>query len=390
MIRDDALPAIPIAILRPGAPRRRTPAGGFWALALGLICALLLAAPVRAAVPDNEEVSEWKQSAQKEFIAGHYEEALPFFLKIAQKRPECQSRRYAVMMLATIYSDNVVDVKKAVKWNREFLKRYADSRQKPLFQEKLDKFAELEQQQGQEEAYKEYQKIKFANKGDAYLVKRYEALIKAHPDFKLKVDVQKEIAWAYDRMNKPHESVLAFQSISAPKTGHKLSSTDQIMAEADRRYDLMKTTGKWLAWAVMALLWGAVLMMKPWRRMDRGALRSIALWTGLWVLLSASRMPSFYKMEVEGYQYVIRDTVIYLLAAANLPVLVWLVLLTRAAPWQTRPKTLRVVAPLLTLVMTIASYYLFIVHHPNGPAIVDVFGVKYEYLLGEFRERVLR
>jgi hypothetical protein len=33
----------------------------------------------------------------------------------------------------------------------------------------------------------------------------------------------------------------------------------------------------------------------------------------------------------------------------------------------------------------VAVLYLFIAYQPNGPAIVNVFGVKYEYLIGEFR-----
>ena len=39
------------------------------------------------------------------------------------------------------------------------------------------------------------------------------------------------------------------------------------------------------------------------------------------------------------------------------------------------------------LVMTIAVVYLFIAFHPNGPAIVSVFGVKYDYLIGELRTK---
>jgi hypothetical protein len=338
--------------------------------------------------PKNSEVAELKQKAQDAYVHGRYAEAAAINLEIANKYPASKERHYAVQMLGTLYEDNLVDVKKAVKWDREFLKKYADSRQVPFYKEKLEKLATVEKAMNQEEAFKTYQKIKFANKGDAYLVKNYEALLKEHPDFTLKVEVQKEIAYAYDRMNRPKESYATLQAIAAQNLGHKLSSTDQIMAEANHSYWEMTTTWKWVAMAVVAALWGAVILVKPWKRLDRVWIRTFLIWTIFWVLLVACRMPTFYSMEVEGYQFVIRDTAIYTMAALNLPVILWLMLLNRGEFWLTRPRLLRWVSPLLTLVMTVAVLYLFVAYQPNGPAIVDVFGVKYEYLIGEMRKRL--
>jgi tetratricopeptide (TPR) repeat protein len=336
--------------------------------------------------PKITEVAELKQKAQEAYMHGRYAEAEASNLKIAQKFPASKERHYAVQMLGTLYEDNLVDIKKAIKWDREFLKKYADSRQAPFYTEKVASLEKLINQQNQEEAFKAYQKIKFANRGDAYLVKKYEDFIKEYPDFSLKDEVQREIAYAYDRMNKPKQSYAALQAIAAQNPGHNLSSTDQIMAEANHTYWEMNSTWKWVAWAVIATLWGAVLLMKPWKRFDRASIRTFLIWTGLWVLLTASRMPTFYSMEVEGYKYVIKDTAIYTLAALNVPVILWLMLLTRGEFWLTRPRALRWLSPLLTLVMTVAFIYLFIAYRPDGPEIVSVFGVKYEYLVGEFRK----
>jgi tetratricopeptide (TPR) repeat protein len=342
-------------------------------------------------LPKLTAVAELKQKAQDAFVHANYAEAAACNLKIAQKYPGSKERHYAVQMLGTIYENNLVDVRKAIKWNREFMQKYADSRQAPFYKEKLEnleKLVPVENGTNQEEAYKAYQKIKFANRGDAFLVMNYEALLKKYPDFNLKVEIQKEIAYAYDRMNKPKESYAALQVIAAQNPGHKLSSTDQIMAEANHSYWEMTTTWKWVAWAVVAAFWGAVLLMKPWKRLDRLWFRTFLIWTVCWVLLVASRMPTFYSMEVDGYQFVIRDTAIYTMAALNLPVILWLMLLTRGDFWLTRPRALAWASPLLTLVMTVAIIYLFVAYQPNGPAIVSVFGVKYEYLIGEFRKGI--
>ena len=331
------------------------------------------------------EVAELKQKAHDAYIHGRYAEAAAINLKIAQKYPASKECRYAVQMLGTLYEDNLVDIKKAIKWDSEFLKKYADPRQVQFYKEKLEKLATIEKAMNQEEDFKAYQKIKFANKGDAYLVEKYEVLLKEHPEFTLKDEVRREIAYAYDPMNKPRQSYADFQTISSQNPGHRLSSTDQIMAEANRRHWEMATIWKWVAWAVIAVLWGAVLLMKPWKRVNRATIITFLIWTGLWVLLTASRMPTFYSLETGGYQFVIRDTAIYALAALNVPVILWLMLLTRGEFWLTRPRALRWISPLLTLAMTVAVIYLFIAYQPNGPQIVDVFGVKYEYLMGEFR-----
>jgi hypothetical protein len=332
--------------------------------------------------------AELEKQAQDAFIQARYAEAVACNLKIVQKYPASKERRYAVQMLGTLYENNLVDIKKAIKWDQEYLKKYANSRQLPFYKETLERLTNIDKSASQEEAYKSYQKIKFSNKGDAFLTKNYEALLKAHPDFSLKTEVLKETAHAYDRMNKPQQSYAAFQAISTPKTGQKLTGDDQQMAEVNHRYWLMTTTWKWAAWAVVALLWVAVLLMKPWRRLDRAALKSFLFWSGLWAALSAMRMPTFYSMETGGFKFLITDTEIYTLASLNLPVILWLILLTRCELWQTRPRAARWVTPLLSLAMTTAVIYLFIAYHPNGPAIIDVFDSKYQYLIGEFRKGI--
>ena len=306
--------------------------------------------------PKLSEVAELRQKASDAYIHGRYAEAETVLLKIAQKFPASKERRYAVEMLGTIYEDNLPDPLKAIRWYREFLKKYADYRQAPIYNAKLERLAGIEKVANQKEAFKIYQKIKFANKGDQYLVTNYEKLLKEHPDFTLKVEVEKEIAYAYDRMNKPKESYTALQAVAAQTPGHVLSSTDQIMAEANHSYWKMSTTWKWVAWGVVAALWIWVLLMKPWKRFDRASIRTLLIWTVAWIVLMASRMPTFYSMVVEGYQFVIKDTAIYTMAAFNLPVIVWLILLTRGEFWLTRPRTLRWVSPLFTLVMTVAVH----------------------------------
>jgi hypothetical protein len=349
-----------------------------------LLCGALLWLPFSGlAAQGNPEANELKQKAQHAYIAGRYAEAAATNLEIAEKYPESEARRYAVQMLGTLYEDNLVDIKKAIKWDREFLKKYADPRQVSFYKEKL---ASLEKLMNQEQAFKTYQAIRFANKGDEIMVKRFEALLKEHPDFLMKTEVQRELAYAYGRLDKRRESYSAFQALSRISE-KKLSSSDRVAYQMAGRYWQMTQEWGWVAWGVIATLWVAVLMMKPWEQLTRASTKKFLLLAMLWVLLIAASMPLFYKIDTNGDRIIFHDTAVFIAAGLNLTILFWLLLLTRGKFWQTRPRALRWLSPVLTLLMTTAVFYLFIIYQPNGPEITDVFAVKYRYLIGEITER---
>lgn len=333
--------------------------------------------------PEVTKVAELKQKAQDAYVHGHYAEAAANNLEIAQKYPASKERRYAVQMLGTLYEDNLVDIKKAIKWDREFLKKYADARQVPFY---TDKVASLEKLISQEQDFKTYQAIRFANKGDEFMVKKFEALLRERPDFLLKTDVQREVAYAYGRLDKRRESYLAFQALSRT-SGKKLSSTDRIASEAAGRYWQMTSSWGWVAWGIIAMLWIAVLLMRPWESLDRASIRKFLILAVIWLLLIAASLPVFYGIDTSGDRIIVRDSAVFIAAGLNLTVLFWLLLLTRGKFWLTRPRALVWLTPLLTLLMTTAVFYLYTIHLPNGPELTDEFAVKYQYLMGEIKER---
>jgi tetratricopeptide (TPR) repeat protein len=345
---------------------------------LALFISLFLMPLAGYAAQDSPAVKELQQKAQHAYIDGRYAEAAALDLEIAQKHPVSDAHRYAVQMLGTIYENNLVDVQKAIKWDREYLEKYADPRQVPYYQEKL---ASLERLMSQEEAFKTYQAILFTNLGDEIIVKKFEALLKEHPDFILKDKVLSELGSAYDRLDNDRQSYLAFRALSE-NGKKKLSTSDQIAYETASRHWKETSAWGWIAWGVVVALWGAVLLMKPWKRLTWTSIRKFLIWPVLWVLLTAVRMPTFYSIETGGYPIVIPDTVVYMLAGLNLTVLFWLLLLIRGEFWQTRPRALRWLSPVLMLLMTTAVLYLFFIYQPAGPEIIDVFADTLHYKLG--------
>lgn len=329
----------------------------------------------------NPAVDELKQKAQHAYINGRYAEAAAIDLEIAEKHPESEAARYAVQMLGTLYEDNIVDIKKAIKWDREYLEKYASPRQVSYYKEKL---ASLEKLMQQEEAFKTYQSILFANQGDEVMVKKFEALLKEHPDFLLKDKVQRELGYAYTRLDKRRQSYLAFEALSG-NGEKKLSTSDQLAFETASRYWQETSAWGWVAWGVVVILWIGVLLMKPWKQLTESSIRTFLILALLWILLTAIRMPTFYSMETTGYPIVIPDTVVYIAAGLNLTVLFWLLLLTKGKFWQPRPRALRWLSPVLTLLMTTAVFYLLIIHQPNGPQILDVFSAQYQRWAEEWR-----
>src|SRR5208283_5967012 len=118
----------------------------------------------------------------------------------------------------------------------------------------------------------------------------------------------------------------------------------------------------WLAWAVIVILWTAVLIMKPWKQLTWASTRKFLLWPVLWVVLVCASLPTFYSIETSGYPIVIPDTMVFIAAVLNLIILFWLLLLTRAELWHTRRRTLIWLSPVLTVLMTTAVFYLFVVY----------------------------
>jgi hypothetical protein len=335
-----------------------------------LLCILFCLPFNGFAAEDSLVVKELKEKAQKAFIGGRYSDAADAYLEIAEKHPESQERHYAVQMLGTIYENNIVDISKAIKWDREYLKKYANQRQVSFYKEKV---ASLEKMLSQEQAFKIYQGIRFADKGDEFMVKQFERLLKEHPDFLLKADVERELGYAYARMDKRKQTLQAFQALSKTE-GHKLSSSEQLASKKAELYWEMSSVVAWVAWAAIAILWAVVLLMKPWKRLTRTSIRSCLILAVVWVLMTAGAMPFFYRIN----QYVLHDTLVYAAAVLNLTILVWLLLLTRGQFWQKRPRALRWAAPILTLLMTTAVFYLLIIYYPNGPDIIDDFADKYK------------
>jgi len=330
---------------------------------------------------ESIEVNDLNQKAQQAYINGRYAEAAALNLEIAEKYPESKLRRYSVQMLGTLYENNLVDIKKAIKWDREYMEKYADPRQVSVYKEKL---ASLEKLMDQEQAFKAYQKIRFSREGDEVKVKKFEALLKDHPDFSLKVEVERDLGFAYARLDKRRESYLAFKAMSG-STGKKLSSSDRQAYGTANSYWQMTSIWGGVAWAVILLLWSAVLLTKPWDGLTMASVRRFLLWPVLWIVLTAAAMPTFYSLNNAGDTIIIHDTQVYKAAGLNLLTLFWLLLLTRGAFWQTRPRTLRWLSPVLTLIMSTAVIYLFIINQANGPEVIDYFTVKYRHWMTEWR-----
>jgi hypothetical protein len=351
-------------------------------LALFMFGAVLLLPAAGFAAEDSPEVEQLKQQAQNAFVKGNYAEAEAFDLEIAEKHPESQARRYAVQMLGTMYENNLVDLKKAIRWDREFLEKYAEARQVPFYQEQI---ASLEKLLRQEQAFKAYKAIQYAQYNDHTLVTKYEAFLKRYPDFQLRDKVESELGFAYGRLDERKKSALAFQAMASQAEG-KLPSLDRGAYEAAHRYWMLRTTGAWVAWIVIVVLWAWVLWMNPWKQLTWRSIRRFLLWPVLWLVVTGASMPLFYSMETKGYSITIPAITVYIAIGLNLLVLFWLLLLLHGKTWQTRPQARRWLSPVLALLMTTGVFYLWVVYQPNGPYIVDVCVVKYSYWRGELRE----
>jgi hypothetical protein len=338
------------------------------------------------AVQDSPEADQLKQEAGDAFVKGDYARAASLDLEIAQKYPKSSARAYAVQMLGTIYEDNLVDVQKAINWDREYLEKYANQRQVSFYQDKL---ATLQKLLDQQDAFKTYQAIRSANDGDEVKAQRYEALLKEHPEFRLKDEVEKELGYTYARLDDRKKSALAFEAL-ASQGENKMPAGRNPDVEKAERYWRMETTWAWVAWGIVAALWIMVLWMKPWSQLTRRSVKKFLLWPVLWLVVSAASLPLFFNMDTGGYSITIPARTIYLVIGLNLIVLLWVLLLVHGRFWQGRPLALRLLSPVLAVMMTVGVFYLFVAYYPNGPYIVDESIAKYGYWRAELKEWKLR
>ena len=355
-------------------------------LILTLLGSVFVLSAVGATMPDSPEVQQLKQNAGSAFVKGDYAQAAAFALEIAEKHPGTEARHYAVQMLGTLYENNIVDLKKAIKWDREFLEKYADSRQAPYYQEKL---ASLDKLLTHEEGYKAYVAIQIAHEPDEVMVKKFEALLRQYPDFILKDQVERDLGYAYGRLDERKKSALAFQSIASPDR-EKLSSTDKIEYGNAHRYWRMRSTWAYAAWTLILALWALVLWMNPWKQLTWASTKKFLLWPVLWLVVTGASMPFFFSMETKGYPIVIPAITVCIAIGLNLIVLFWLLLLIKGSVWQSRLRARRWLSPVLAVLMTTGVFYLWVVYQPNGPYIVDVCVVKLDYWRVEFREWVIK
>lgn len=337
-------------------------------LLVGLLCL-----PSTGLAAAELSVAELQKQARQSFAEGRYAEAEAVNLEIAEKHPGSEARRYAVQMLGSLYENNLVDLEKALKWHRVFLDEYADPRQVLFYREKL---ALLEQLLPQERTYAAYQAIRHANGNGEVAVEKLEALLAEHPDFLLQARVLKELAYAYARLDRRGDSYRAFQALSRIG-GEEFTASDRMAYEKARRHWLRSTVGAGIAWGVVIIFSAAVLLMNPWPRMTRASLRTFVIWAVLWLLLAAARIPAYYA--IEGEENLFHDAAVYVAAGLNLAVLFWVLLLTRGRFWQTRPRALLWLSPVLAVLMTTAVFYLFLIHQPNGAEIMDAFAGKYRH-----------
>lgn len=342
-------------------------------LVLAFFVGLLWLPLVGPASPASTSADELQKKAQQAFVKGRYADAEAVNLEITAKHPGSKARRYAVQMLGSLYENNLVDLRKAMKWYGVYRDEYADPRQAAFYSDKIFVLATL---LPQERAFADYQAIRFSNAGDEAVVERFEALLARRPDFLLKTEVKRELGQAYDRLDKRKLSYLAFQEL-VQRGGKDVTESDRLAYAKTGRHWRMTTVWAGVAWGVVAILWAAALLMKPWERLTRASFKTFVIGSCLWLLLAASRIPSFHAIDSSADQFRFPDSAVYIAAVINLPVLFWLLLLTRGKFWQTRRRALLWLSPLLTVLMTTAVLYLFFIYQPNGPKIMDDFAVKY-------------
>jgi hypothetical protein len=323
---------------------------------------------------------ELKRLASQEFVAGHFAQAAAHCEELARRYPPAPERRYAVQMLGTLYEEKLVDVGKAIFWSRRFLEEYAEARQADFYRRKL---ATLEALRGQEATFARWQALRISDPPDEILAREAEALLGAQPDFVLRADVLRTLAQAHVRLDHRRAAHEAYEALSRTPGG--LTESDLPAREKAAHNWRLSSVWAGAAWAMVAGLLAAAVAGRPRATLTRTDLGRLAPWVAAWLVFSVLRLPSYFAAAADENPF--PPSAVYLAALLELAILAWLFLFVKGGFWRTRSRALLLSAPALTLLLTAAVYYLFLVYQPKGPDIIDSFGVEYAHWAERWRSR---
>lgn len=338
---------------------------------------LLIASNAVGAEPGAEEL---KRLVSQEFVAGQFAQAAAHCEELSMRYPRAPEGRYAVQMLGTIYEEKLADLGRAILWSRRFLDEYVDAREAEFYRRKL---ATLEALRGQEASFARWQALRRSGPPDAVLAREAEALLCDQPDFALRAEVLRAAAQAHARLDHRRAAYEAYEALSRAPGG--LTASDRPAYERAARGWRLSSVWAGGAWSVVAVLFGAAVAARPWARLTRTDLGRLAQWVAAWLVFSALRLPSYAAAAADENPF--SPSAVYVAALLNLALLAWLFLFVKAGFWRTRRRALLVSAPALMLLLTAAVYYLFLIHQPKGPDIIDSFGVEYAHWAQRWRSR---
>ena len=325
-----------------------------------------------------------QKQAHNQYVNREFRKAAATNLAIlADSASSAHHRRYATQMLGTIYENHLCNFDSALIWYHRFADTYARGGQKTFYKKKIDFLEGLSEQE--KKGYAILQKAIYATKDSLEQIALLEKGLAAAPELPNRIEILKLIS---------HKAFEAMLYAKARAAMIEIEKSDPKLIKGDMLYRFEMVQSIWrktimarIFWVIVILLLAAVLPTVPYGRLSGKAWKMFGLLCGAAALLGIVGIVVYLaKIHMLDHNPFPKNS-IYVAALLLLAVTIWTFLARFSIIGRTSGRAAIVVLPLLSLLLTYATIFLFSYHQPKRVKIFTEFGERYEHWLKGTPER---
>jgi len=318
-----------------------------------------------------------QKQAHNQYVNREFRKAAATNLAIlADTASSAHHRQYATQMLGTIYENHLCNFDSALIWYHRFTDRYARGGQKTFYKKKIAFLESLGEQE--KKGYTILQKAIYATKDSLAQIALLEEGLAAAPELPNRTDILKLLS---------HKAFEAKLYAKAYTTMLELRETDPELIKGEEmlhRFEMVQSIWRKsimarLFWVVVILLLLAVLPTVPYGKLTVKAWKTLGILCGAAVLLGIVGI-IIYLTKIHMLDHNPFPKHAIFIAALLLPAItVWTFLARFSIIGRVSGRAGIVVLPLLSLLLTYITIFLFSYHQQKRVKIFTEFGERYEH-----------
>ena len=329
----------------------------------------LAVAPLAPALATNLQ-----QQAHEQYVKGKYREAATTNLAILSNTTSLEKdRRYAMQMLGTIYENHLLNFDSAAYWYEKFSQKYTSGAQREFYRKKLNLLRGLGD--NEKKGYSAIKKATYATEAPQKKIALLEAGLSMAPSLPNRKEVLLQISHtAFDAKQyaKARAALLELKKIDPGVVAGELRVRFS-QVEAMWRYSIIARA----CWAFVTVLFVSVLLTVPYRKIARKSWKMLGFLCAAWIPIAAIGI-CMYLWKIHALVHnPFSKQAIFIAAIMLLVITFWIFSARFSLLHRISGSATIVVLPICSLLLAVASFFLFLYHQPKRELILEDFGERY-------------